>query len=505
MMTTRIIYTMKMQEKLNPTSRGCEQSRGIQKFRNFRRVRTRHFLSKTVLWLLLAILATIMKSTSGISLCTEKTLVGTKETGHYEFVLSQDALLNAGRESKEFEHPLLRNRVWPDTLGFPPLPLKKNVTLDLRIASYNIRGAFPVDRGSDCADPFGWETRVDQIAEQITVYQPDIIGIQEDTHYQITQLKPYLPNYQYIGVNRDDCEESPEEAKSPVNPFGVTRYDGDCEASKKPGALVRGGEFNSIWFRPDVLKLQSWGVFWLGSSTAMPGSHFCHSTCKLGGFSPACDVGRIVTWAHFQSRDLPYDFFVFNTHVTSNVEGKKRTPGTLIRKMKEIAGRNLSYTLGDFGTAQFSQMYDHYNVFLNDPDNPHSGEPQALRQWPKEADNDFRRGGRVDPPYGTYGPFVYSESQVYDFIWGYHIKVLSILNDRLRNTTAEGRRRLRSDHRMLLATVELKPDSFVQNGVKVQYPPHLIDPKTEVSSSSTKYQSIGFLALLLTSMSWLMT
>ena len=283
---------------------------------------------------------------------------------------------------------------------------------------------------------------MDQVAEQINFYHPDIIGLQEDTYYQIEQLKLLLPSYHYIGVNRDDCEQTPDEASSPPNPFGVTRYDGDCAASKESDALVRGGEFNSIWFRPDTLDLQSWGVFWLGSSTAKPGSHFLNSTCTLGNFSPSCDVGRIVTWAHFRPQDLPYDFFVFNTHVTSNPEGNKKTPEALIRKIKDIAGNNLSYALGDFATAQFSGTYNEYQSYLNDPDNPHPNEPQALRQWPEEATSEFRRGGRVDPPHGTFGPFVDSESSVYDFIWGYHIKVLSMLNDRLRNTTLEERRRL---------------------------------------------------------------
>lgn len=407
-------------------------------------------------WFVLGFLLTV--PSAGTGLCTESTLIGTQETGHYLFynssgnVVAQDTTLS----NDENEKPFLRRRDWPDTFGYPLIPLAPNETLSLRIASYNIRAAFPSDRGSDCSHPFGWEARAHQVAEQINFYHPEVIGLQEDTHYQITQLESHLPSYQYIGVNRDDCAMFPDEAGSPLNPFGVTQYDGDCAKSKEHDALVRGGEFNSIWFRPNVLNLQSWGVFWLGLSTAVPGSHFLNSTCTLGEFNASCDVGRIVTWARFQLKSRPYEFYVFNTHVTSNPEGNRRTPDVLIRKMKDIAGSELSYALGDFSTAQFSELYNVYRSYLNDPDNPHPGEAQASRQWPVEADNDYRRGGRVVPPHGTFGPFVDSDSGVYDFIWGRHISVLSMLNDRLGNETDEERRRLRSDHRMVMATVELK-------------------------------------------------
>jgi mRNA deadenylase 3'-5' endonuclease subunit Ccr4 len=57
--------------------------------------------------------------------------------------------------------------------------------------------------------PFGWEARVDQVSEQINFYHPDIIGIQEDNHYQIKLLKSYLPDYHYVGMNCDNCESLP--------------------------------------------------------------------------------------------------------------------------------------------------------------------------------------------------------------------------------------------------------------------------------------------------------
>lgn len=485
-----ITDTIKMAESPIPMSNGCESPHGTRKHQTFspRRVRIRQ--SSTTLWFFLAILI-MFKCVHGSMLCTEGTLVGTKETGHY---LLYEATGNQQVSSQEAStESSKRNHDWPDTLGHPSLSLLPNTTLELRIASYNIRAAFPSDRGSDCKHPFGWESRADQVAEQINFYHPDVIGLQEDTYYQIKHLERLLPSYRYVGVNRDDCEESPDEALSPLNPFGISRYDGDCEASKESDALVRGGEFNSIWFHPDELDLQSWGVFWLGNATGRVGSHFLDSTCTLGNFSRSCDVGRIVTWAHFRPKTLPYDFFVFSTHVTSNPEGNTKTPEALIRKIKDIAGSNLSYALGDFATAQFSGTYNVYNEFLNDPDNPHPNEPQALRKWPEEASGDFRRGGRVNPPHGTSGPFVDSESAVHDFIWGYHIKFLCMLNDRLGNATSEERRRLRSDHRMLLATVELKPEYFFQDdGNVVQYPPHLVRSD---QSTSVSFQKIGCVML----------
>jgi hypothetical protein len=62
-------------------------------------------------------------------------------------------------------------------------------------------------------------------------------------------------------------------------------------------------------------------------------------------------MGQIGTWACFHPKSLPFDFFLFNTHVTSNSEGNKKTPKMFIRKVKDIAGSKISYALGDFATA----------------------------------------------------------------------------------------------------------------------------------------------------------
>lgn len=58
---------------------------------------------------------------------------------------------------------------------------------------------------------------MDQVSEQINFYHPDIIGIQEDNHFQIKLLELYLPDYCYIGMNHDDCKSLPERRKQAVN------------------------------------------------------------------------------------------------------------------------------------------------------------------------------------------------------------------------------------------------------------------------------------------------
>lgn len=258
-------------------------------------------------FLFFLVILTMVKNVHGSGLCTESALVGTRETGHYVFLntsgigLEQEVLQ---AETKQSKHSSLRSHIEPLA------SLQPNETLKLRIGNFNVRAAFPGDRGGDCSHPFAWEHRVDQVAEQVNFYHPDVIGLQEDTHYQIKQLAPYLPSYRYVGVNRDDCEELPDEAKSPLNPFGITKYTGNCSASKEPSVLIHGGEFNSIWFDPQVLTrtLKSWGAFWLGASTAVPGSHFLDYTCTVGNFSSTCDVGRIATWAQFQTKARPHEF-----------------------------------------------------------------------------------------------------------------------------------------------------------------------------------------------------
>ena len=76
----------------------------------------------------------------------------------------------------------------------------------LTVASYNLRNANP----KDDAQGDGWKQRYPVIADLIHFHDFDIFGAQEVLHDQLTDMLAALPDYDYIGVGRNDGKEKGE-------------------------------------------------------------------------------------------------------------------------------------------------------------------------------------------------------------------------------------------------------------------------------------------------------
>ena len=68
-------------------------------------------------------------------------------------------------------------------------------------ATFNIRYANPND-GLDF-----WENRKDTVASFILANDLDVVGMQEVLHSQMEDLKARLPEYEAVGVGRDDGKQ----------------------------------------------------------------------------------------------------------------------------------------------------------------------------------------------------------------------------------------------------------------------------------------------------------
>jgi endonuclease/exonuclease/phosphatase family metal-dependent hydrolase len=136
----------------------------------------------------------------------------------------------------------------------------------LCILSYNIRYNNPADGAN------AWPHRQTQVAALLQKYQPDLIGLQEVLHEQLTTLAALLPAYSWVGVGRDDG--------------------------------VAAGEYAPIFYRPDRLVLQESGHFWLSQSPEQIGSF---------GWDAACV--RVATWARFTDTATGAQFIHLNTHL----------------------------------------------------------------------------------------------------------------------------------------------------------------------------------------------
>ena len=75
---------------------------------------------------------------------------------------------------------------------------------DVRWATFNIRYDNPQDSLNN------WQYRKDRVCQFIKDHELDIVGMQEVLHSQFQDLRAGLPEYDGIGVGRDDGKEAGE-------------------------------------------------------------------------------------------------------------------------------------------------------------------------------------------------------------------------------------------------------------------------------------------------------
>lgn len=177
-------------------------------------------------------------------------------------------------------------------------------------ATYNLRNA----NGSDSLEGNGWGQRYPIIAQMVQFHGFDIFGTQECFWHQLKDLKSVLPNYNYIGVGRDDGKDK--------------------------------GEHSAIFYRTDKFELIEKGDFWLSETPGVPSK----------GWDAV--LPRICSWGHFKYKDTGFEFLFFNLHM-DHVGKKARVESAFLvqRKMKEL-GENLPAILtGDFNVDQTHESY----------------------------------------------------------------------------------------------------------------------------------------------------
>lgn len=182
----------------------------------------------------------------------------------------------------------------------------------LNVGSYNIRMHSKVDyKNGD-----GWTSRRDIMCDLVAFTAFDIFGAQEVCHDQLEDMLQRLPEYDYIGVARDD---------------GKTK-----------------GEYSPIFYRSDRFELLDSGTFWL-SETPNEVSYGWDAACR-----------RVCSWGHFKDKLTKKKFWFFNTHMdhkgkTARTEGAK----LVIEKIKQMCGKDAKVILtGDFNVAQNSPAYN---------------------------------------------------------------------------------------------------------------------------------------------------
>jgi len=135
----------------------------------------------------------------------------------------------------------------------------------IKVISYNIRVGTARD-GSN-----SWENRKSASPAMIAEQKPDIMGLQEALKMQLDYLEQTCPEYDHVGVHRDDGKEK--------------------------------GEVMAIFWNTKTQKMLKWGNFWLSDTPEKPSK----------GWDAACF--RTATWALLKDRRSHRKYYYVNTHL----------------------------------------------------------------------------------------------------------------------------------------------------------------------------------------------
>ena len=180
----------------------------------------------------------------------------------------------------------------------------------LNVASYNIRN----DHRGDSIKRNGWAQRMPVICQLVTFNDFDVIGMQEVLHSQLTGMLSLMPQYDYVGVGRDD---------------------GDTK-----------GEYSPIFYKKDRFKVIRSGNFWLSENTDYPNK----------GWDAA--LPRICSWVELKDKDSKMKFWFFNLHLDHvGVKAREERAKLVVRKIEEMCGNDPVILTGDFNVDQHSRNY----------------------------------------------------------------------------------------------------------------------------------------------------
>lgn len=181
---------------------------------------------------------------------------------------------------------------------------------EMNVATYNLR----LSNLGDSLEGNGWGQRAPYVAKLIQYHDFDIFGTQEGKYHQLEDLKTMMPEYDYIGVGRDD------------------------------GA--QGGEYAAIFYKPSRFELLDSGNFWLSTDTTRPNK----------GWDAECI--RVCTWGKFRDKETGKVFVHFNLHMDHiGVVARAESAKLILEKIKAFPEKLPVMLSGDFNVDQNNESY----------------------------------------------------------------------------------------------------------------------------------------------------
>ena len=210
----------------------------------------------------------------------------------------------------------------------------------LKVATYIIRN----ENQSDYNNGNGWDSRYPVICGMLRYERPDIFGSQEVLVDQLHDMLQELPDYDYVGVGRDDG--------------------------------VDAGEFEPIFWRKDRFSLLDKGWFWLSETPDKPGL----------GWDAVCI--RICTWVHLKDRNSGRRIWFFNLHMDHvGVVARAESAKLIVSRIESMCKPSeYVFVTGDFNVDQHNEIY---STFTGSAVLADSYETAADRYAPNGSFNGF--------------------------------------------------------------------------------------------------------------------
>ncbi len=240
------------------------------------------------------------------------------------------------------------------------------------IITYNIRMNTPDDKEN------AWPLRKDKVAGLLKFHKADIFNVQEALPEQMDDLVSMFPDFDHVGVGRDDGK--------------------------------RAGEHMGIFYSKARFEKITDGMFWLNEATDKPGF----------GWDAVCN--RTVTWIKLKDKITKKTFFVFDTHFDHRgVKAREEAAKLILAKIKVINADNLPLILtGDLNLVKTSVPVQSILAVLPDAMDktitPHYGPTGTsggfdVKVLPRKIDYIFindkvtvLRHGHLSESYGLFYP-----------------------------------------------------------------------------------------------------
>ena len=276
-------------------------------------------------------------------------------------------------------------------------PLEAAQEHTLTVMSFNIR------YGSANDGPNHWDRRKDMVFDVLHEQHAEVVGLQEALEFQLDEIKTALPQYQHLGVGRED---------------GKTQ-----------------GEYSAILYCPERFDVLDSNSFWLSDAPEKVASITWGNACT-----------RICTWAHFQDKLTGKRFYLYNTHLDHRSQpSREKSVALILKRIDQRSVKDPVFVTGDFNADENNAAIEMIrSASITVQTDPEVG-PQSTHLI-----DTYRRLHPNIPEVGTFNQFkgVRSGGKI-DFVWA--STNLEVLDAAILYTHTNGR--YPSDHFPVTATV----------------------------------------------------